>query len=253
MSYEIVLEEKYGYTLKLCQDESPLDPRKDWDPFGKMVIWMKGYNLGDEDPEGLSAIEDYLDDIAREANEKLYRRAQKIAERMTEDDDEEGAVNLLRRIYATWLPKYAVALPLRVHDYGSGGIKIDDWPECYEYEEKQDGWLYATKKDILYNWGGKRLTKELRAKAINLLKGEIETYEQYLNGDVWGYVIEDEDGEEVGDSCRGMFGQEYAEEEARGDFKLFLKRKRKEKRDERLRRARAGRSELRADEGRASL
>jgi hypothetical protein len=242
MSYEEVLEEKAGFTLKLVVDDDPQDPRKDYDPFGKMVIWSKGYNLGDEDNKSLCPIEDYLDQIADAANTKLYWRAHKIAERMT-DDDEDAATDLRRRIYATWLPKYVVAIPLRVQDYGSNGLKIDAWPECYEYDEKQDSWLYATKKDILECFMAKRLTKQLRAKALHNLKCELETYQQYLEGDVWGHVIEDEDGDEVGDSCWGMFGHEYAEEEARSEFKSFLKRKRKEKRDERLRRTRRRRPE----------
>ncbi|MEI6084003.1 MAG: hypothetical protein WCS70_06845 [Verrucomicrobiota bacterium] len=50
-------------------------------------------------------------------------------------------------------------------------------------------------------------------KAEKYARALIETWNQYLSGDVWGYVVE-KDGEHV-DSCWGFFGREYAETEAR--------------------------------------
>ena len=41
----------------------------------------------------------------------------------------------------------------------------------------------------------------------------MEEYGKYVDGDCWGYVIQDEEGEDV-DSCWGFIGLEYAEEEA---------------------------------------
>jgi hypothetical protein len=45
------------------------------------------------------------------------------------------------------------------------------------------------------------------------LDGEVKVYDQYLTNDIWGYVVETENGVEV-DSCWGFFGLEYAIEEA---------------------------------------
>lgn len=50
--------------------------------------------------------------------------------------------------------------------------------------------------------------------AEKYLKSEVETYDQYLTGDVYGYVIEDKEGEEL-DSCWGFYGEEYCLEEAK--------------------------------------
>ena len=45
--------------------------------------------------------------------------------------------------------------------------------------------------------------------------GIIERYEQWSNGDVYGYVIEDSDGKEIEDgSCWGYYGMEDCESEA---------------------------------------
>lgn len=36
------------YTLLVLEDEDPLNPREDCEPFGKMVCWHRRYRLGDE-------------------------------------------------------------------------------------------------------------------------------------------------------------------------------------------------------------
>jgi hypothetical protein len=73
------------------------------------------------------------------------------------------------------------------------------------------GFIYATRKDILDNWGGKKLTKDLRQKAHDLLVAEVQDYDDYLTGNVYGYVLEDEDGEELW-SCWGYAGDTAVEQ-----------------------------------------
>lgn len=55
---------------------------------------------------------------------------------------------------------------------------------------------------------------------------EVETYDQYLTGDVYGYVIESEDGT-VDDSCWGFFGLDHCIGEAKEAAKLEAEYKRK--------------------------
>lgn len=45
-------------------------------------------------------------------------------------------------------------------------------------------------------------------------KGCIDEWNMYFSGDVWGYLIEDDAGE-VLESCFGIYGRDYAEEEAK--------------------------------------
>ena len=52
------------------------------------------------------------------------------------------------------------------------------------------------------------------------MEQEVKTYDQYLTGDVWGYIIEDDSGE-VLDSCWGFFGHDYCEEEAKAQLKYW--------------------------------
>ena len=60
--------------------------------------------------------------------------------------------------------------------------------------------LDAVRKEF----GVKRVTAALRERAEDILRGEIVSYDAYLGGRVYGYVIE-HDGEEV-DVCWGFVG-----------------------------------------------
>ncbi|HUX02457.1 MAG TPA: hypothetical protein VMY35_15960, partial [Phycisphaerae bacterium] len=46
------------------------------------------------------------------------------------------------------------------------------------------------------------------------LRAEVSTYDDYLTGQVFGYVVEDEDGNDL-DSCWGFYGEDYCRETAR--------------------------------------
>jgi len=73
------------------------------------------------------------------------------------------------------------------------------------------GYIFASKEE----W---RLTKSARKAAESLL----ETWNQYLSGDVWGYVIEDDEGNHI-DSCWGFYGEKYAREEGESALKYAEK------------------------------
>jgi hypothetical protein len=61
---------------------------------------------------------------------------------------------------------------------------------------------------------GKRLTKQVVDKVYKYLKSEIQTFNQYLQGDVYGFIIKDKEGNVV-DSCWGFYGQKYCLEQAK--------------------------------------
>lgn len=96
--------------------------------------------------------------------------------------------------------------------YLSGGCSIDR-----NWDVSQVGAVFASKKE----W-------RLRKSALKAAKGLIEYWNQYLSGDVWGYVIvehehDGEDGKIVdahAESCWGFFGREYAEKQAREALEL---------------------------------
>lgn len=85
-----------------------------------------------------------------------------------------------------------LALPVRVDDYGSSGIRlyVTDWEDSH-------GFYYAPLSKVASD--GFLNTRELRA----CLHAELETMAQYLEGSVYGFVVDGPAGEH--ESCWGFF------------------------------------------------
>lgn len=91
------------------------------------------------------------------------------------------------------------------------------------WDSGQSGVVYAKREDVLKEWGNKRLTKAVIAKAQAYAKGVVETFASYLEGDVYGYIVErtrvnaDDDVvvEKTLDSCWGFYGLDYAKGEGK--------------------------------------
>lgn len=170
--------------LSIRQDIDPMDPRDD-DNLGTMACFHKRYNLGDKD-HGYKS-EDYS---GWDAMEKAVRK-------------EEGA---------------RVCVP--VYGYDHGGLTISTTPFSCPYDSGQLGFIFVSDKRIRKEFTCKRITDALLDRARVRLRNEVETYNQYLTGDVWYYAIEDDAGEVV-DSCHGFFGHEHCEEEAQRQLEYF--------------------------------
>tara|TARA_R110002072_G_scaffold63430_3_gene157829 strand:+ start:1304 stop:1762 length:459 start_codon:yes stop_codon:yes gene_type:complete len=82
-----------------------------------------------------------------------------------------------------------VVLP--VYRFEHGNIAFSTTPFHCPWDSAQTGYIYAPR-------GAEGLTDD---KIMAVLKAEVETFSQYMNGDVWGYVIPDLD-----ESCWGFFG-----------------------------------------------
>lgn len=160
-------------TLKIIQDSDPLNPRKEFDHFGRMVCSHRRYNLGDETLDG---------EAIRE---------------LAEDADN-------------------VCLPLFLYDHS--GLTMNTRGFSCPWDSGCVGIIYANKAAIVKEFGE---GSEAIEKAKACLEAEVKEYDQYLTGDVWGYVIEDESGTHL-DSCWGFYGHEYAEEEGRAAAQSML-------------------------------
>lgn len=97
---------------------------------------------------------------------------------------------------------------LTVYGYAHGGLTINTTGFNCPWDSGILGIIFITHADALREYD-RGCTPE---KIMQYLANEVETYNQYLTGDCWGYVIENENGDVV-DSCHGYFGRKYCEEE----------------------------------------
>lgn len=196
-------EENYrGYLIKIELDEDPLDPRRDWDNLGEMLCFHKRYDLGD---------------VNKDINWKDFN----------------GWVELLNHIIKE--REWIIWSPLYLYDHSGLRIKIGSFqgllPQGHaELDSGQVGYIGVSRKKILDEYGGERLTKKKREQAEKILEMEVETYDDYLSDSVYSYYIEDEKGEII-DSCGGWYGYDSIKDaiaEAKRVIDYTLKNKQEE-------------------------
>ena len=97
------------------------------------------------------------------------------------------------------VPEDVVRLPLYLYDHG--GLTMSTAPFSCGWDSGQVGWIYAKLEDPE--------DEQERARVTKNLIGEVEVYDMYLTGQVYGYRVykqtEDDPDEKVG-SCWGYYG-----------------------------------------------
>lgn len=171
--------------VRIYEDLDPESPRE-WDNMGKMFFFHGRYDLGDDHPEKSSDFSGW-DEIAD------YLKKEKDA---------------------------IIMLPVYMYDHSGLRVKIGSFqgylPQGHaEFDSGMIGYIYVTKDDLKREYG-KAGKKEI-ARARKVLEGEVETYDKYLSGDVWGFKTYNNKGEEI-DSCWGFYGMDSAIEEGKASL-----------------------------------
>lgn len=159
-------------TLKIIHDAYAESPRS-WDNLGKMICFHNRYDLGDK---------------------HNYNA-----------DDYSGWEEMEKAIIKEENP--AVILPLYLYDHS--GISISTSPFSCRWDSGQIGFVLVSKKQALEEYGGVRVSSKKKVKIESVLNAEIETYTQYVEGEVYGFQIVDEDDNHI-DSCYGFYGRDFA-------------------------------------------
>lgn len=126
------------------------------------------------------------------------------------------------------LKKHAdiVYLPLYAYEHGMITISASSgYPYNDRWDGGQCGWIWTDKETVMKHCGGYRddsdefhpLTEEnWEEVASYAMLSEVKTYDQYLQGDVYGYIVEKYDPEinawEDNDSCWGFYSDKFGEE-----------------------------------------
>jgi len=170
-------------TVRIEYDEDRESPRE-WDNLGTMVCWHRNYNLGDGVRNG--------------------KRTQEYGSPEDFNPDE-----------------HTICLPLYLYDHS--GITMRTGPFSCPWDSGQVGWIYIDRAKILHEYGRKKLSKALIARVTGYLEQEVKTYDEYLTGQVYGFVVEDSNGEHL-NSCWGFYGLDYCKSEGKQSAERILSR-----------------------------
>lgn len=207
MSHEFHSEGYKGCTIRIVQDEHREDPRTDFDHLGTMVPW-------DDERRGMRLTGDWLGDHDRHeffrslSSQQLAVR-EKLADKIFIDlDDHQSLADDPRYMDAPKLDELIeiasatnVILPYNYYE-GRGVRETNDW-------EKSTGYIYIPMDVARANWMG--TDKEIRAAAEACLRAELSELDNWVNGNVAGWIAEDPDGETI-ESVWGYYPDEYPNE-----------------------------------------
>lgn len=93
----------------------------------------------------------------------------------------------------------------RVYAYTKRGVTLSLTPFSCPWDSGLLGYAVVWAHDIIEEYG--ELTEETREKALKVLEAELEVYNQYLNGETYGYILKDSEDNEL-DSCWGFYGHD---------------------------------------------
>jgi len=218
-----------GCTIEQHTDADASNPRKEFDNVGTMVCWSSRYVLGDEQPK--DEPEEFLKTIASKEywreGERLDARLDAVQVRFGYRQPyylaKEAAEQRLAKLLEADLTANLLMLPLYLYDHS--GITISTGPFTCRWDSGRVGFIYCTLEQAQHEWGTEdskargwdgeaSYTKKedgtprtLREAATSYLEGEVETYDNYLTGEVYGYVAKDWEGKEIG-SCWGYYGDD---------------------------------------------
>lgn len=101
-----------------------------------------------------------------------------------------------------WLPVYM---------YDHGGVVYNTTGFSCPWDSGCVGLIFIEKSKVRKDHGWKRITKAREEQVLSWLRSEVDVYSQWAGGEVYGYVIDDGDG----NSCWGFYGLDYCIEEAK--------------------------------------
>lgn len=191
--YETIVLNAHAVAVIVADCDSP-NPRFDWDSLGTIYV-PKRVNRNYCYTEDSGVVDD-VEDI------EAIQRSKKTA---------------------CYLPVYM---------YSHSGERFSTTPFSCRWDSGQIGIIACSKEEVRNWYQVKRVTKKVLAKAVAALNSEVETLDQYANGEVysvWCFVghnisqyktfAELYENAEDRDNIGGYYGMKYATECANADLK----------------------------------
>lgn len=99
-----------------------------------------------------------------------------------------------------------IYMPLYLLDHS--GLAISTVPFDDFWDSGQVGWIFCSQERAYREYNVKRLTPTVRKKVIEVLQAEVKVYNQYLQGEVYGFSVYALNGRclILEDACGGFYG-----------------------------------------------
>ena len=187
MGTEAKQETYKNHEIKIEYDDSPESPRE-WDSLCEIHHWHKRYNLGDIRHTDTESVEEMLAEAKKQGD---------------------------------------IVMPLYCYEHSNITISLQSFagklPQGhYEFDSGQVGFVVIRRKKMLEEFGKKVFTAKLKKRAREIAEAEVKTFDAYLRGNIYGYIVDDD-----GDSCWGFYSIEDAIEGSKNMIDYIVKQERK--------------------------
>ena len=176
-----------NHEIAIEYDDSPENPRE-WDNICEIHHWHSRCNLGDIRHTSTESVEEILAKAKRQGDIVMALHCY-----------EHGGITISLNSFAGRLPQ-----------------------GHYEFDSGQVGFVVIRRKKMLEEFNKKTFTAKLKKRAREIAEAEVETFNAYLNGNVYGYIVDYD-----GDSCWGFYSIKDAIEEAKSMIDYIVKQERK--------------------------
>lgn len=158
------------HTLEIIQDEYAENPRS-WDNLGNCIFFHRLYDFGDNhniDADDYNGFDEMLKDLQKNHD-------------------------------------VVVALPVYLYDHSGQTIRTTSFGD--RWDSGKLGFIVAYRADIIKEYSvNKRISAKVKENVKNVLEGEIETLNQWIMGEVYGFRLINKETKENEDSCFGFYG-----------------------------------------------
>lgn len=165
MSYTTHTENYKGFTIRIESDDTAECPYDSWDMLGTLYHWHKRGFIGT--------------DLSRKDREEIQALIRDI---------ENGG---------------GVIVPVYLYEHSGQTINTTGF-SC-PWDSGKVGFWAVTGEEIRKEYSKKRISKKIRDRVQSLIRAQVEDIDNYLTGNVWGFIVERADGEHV-DSCWSFYG-----------------------------------------------
>lgn len=169
--------------FEIFRDDEPTNCRTDWDNGDVLCVWWNRYCLGDNEGKGTP-------------HETLSELVTDLIDR--EIDTDELTENEMMVMLQTKATDKIVILPVFIYEHSGLAISCShSYPFNDRWDSGMAGFIYTTRETV-------KVTGTPWEQVREMMIEDVETYNMYLQGDVYGYSVED--GE---DSCWGFYSDKW--------------------------------------------
>ncbi len=199
MEFEAERRQLGPLTVRVLGDDMPGESPREWCPFGTFYTDHPDYISPDEWPRRYHSV---TYQVAADLGIRPAPERDRDGRFIQHDTFEDNPARMIEKARKAG----HIVLPVWLYDHSGRTYQAaESNPFTCRWDSGCVGFVFASADTIRREFGVKRITRAIRAKAENLLKQEVDTWSHWAGGDVWGYVVEDEHGD-TQDSCWGFIG-----------------------------------------------